>query len=57
MKTNIFQEESAGIKAMINLSKKEKVHQSDVSVYVKNADLISPRQKYNYKEHEGEDGS
>jgi hypothetical protein len=29
------------------------VHQGHVSVYVKNVDLISPRQQYKYKEHEG----
>jgi hypothetical protein len=31
------------------------MYQGDISVYVKNADLISVRQKYNYenKEHEG----
>jgi hypothetical protein len=34
----------------------KKVHQGDVSAYVKTVDLISLVQKYNYKEHEGEDG-
>jgi hypothetical protein len=29
------------------------LHQGDISVYVKNIDLISLRQKYYYKEHEG----
>jgi hypothetical protein len=29
------------------------VQQGDVSAYVKNVDLISLKQKYNYKEHEG----
>jgi hypothetical protein len=29
------------------------MHQGDVSVYVKNVDLISLRKKYNYMEHEG----
>jgi hypothetical protein len=29
------------------------VHQGDASVYVENVRLISLRQKYNYKEHEG----
>jgi hypothetical protein len=49
-KTNIFQEESAGFKATTGL--KKKVHQGDVSAYVGNVDLISLRQKYNYREHE-----
>jgi hypothetical protein len=51
MKTNIFQEGRAGFKVKINLNKK-KVHQNDVSVYVKNIDLISLKQKYK-EEHEG----
>jgi hypothetical protein len=50
-KTNIFQEVSAEFKATIGL--KKKVHEGDVSAYVENVDLISPRQLYNYKEHEG----
>jgi hypothetical protein len=52
MKTDIFQEGSAGFKATIGLNKK-KVHQSDVSAYVENVEVISVRQTYNYKEHEG----
>jgi hypothetical protein len=32
---------------------KKQGHQGDVSVYVKNVDLISLRQKNNYMEHEG----
>jgi hypothetical protein len=51
-KTGILQEESAGFKPTTGLNKK-KVHQGDVSAYVENADLISLRQTYNYKEHEG----
>jgi hypothetical protein len=51
-KTKIFRGESAGFKATIDLNKK-KAHQDDVSFYVKNVDLISLRQKYKYKEHEG----
>jgi hypothetical protein len=31
----------------------KKMHQGHVSFYVKNVDLISLRQKYDYKEHEG----
>jgi hypothetical protein len=31
----------------------KKVLQGDVSFYVRNLDLISLRQKYNYKKHEG----
>jgi hypothetical protein len=41
---------SAGFKATIDMEKK--VHQGDVSVFVKNVDLIYLRQKY--KEHERE---
>jgi hypothetical protein len=37
---DIFQEENVGFKATIGLNKK-KVHQSDVSAYVENVDLIS----------------
>jgi hypothetical protein len=37
-KANIFQKGSAGFKATINLNKK-KVHQGDVSVYVKKCRL------------------
>jgi hypothetical protein len=52
VKTNIFQEGRAGFKATIYLNKK-KVHQGNVSAYVENVDLISLRQMYNYREHEG----
>jgi hypothetical protein len=31
----------------------QQIHKGDVSFYVKNIDLISLRQKYNYKENEG----
>jgi hypothetical protein len=51
-KTDIFQEGSAGFKATIGLNKK-KVHPYNVSAYVENVDLISLRQTYNYREHEG----
>jgi hypothetical protein len=50
--TNIFQVGSAGFKAAIDWSRK-KVHQGDVSFYVRNVDLIPLMQKYKYKEHEG----
>jgi hypothetical protein len=43
---------SAGFKATIDLNKK--VHPGDVSLFIKNVDLISLRQKYNYMKHEGE---
>jgi hypothetical protein len=52
-KTNIFQEGSAGFKATIGL--KKYLHQGDVSAYVEHVDLISRRQTYNYREHEGKD--
>jgi hypothetical protein len=42
MKTKIFQEESAGFKAMIDMDeKKGGGHQGGVSFYVMNVDLIS----------------
>jgi hypothetical protein len=52
-KANIFQEESAGFKATIGLNNKNKMHEGDVSAYVENVDVISLRQTYNYREHEG----
>jgi hypothetical protein len=45
---NIFQEGNPGFKATISLNKK-KVHQGDVSFYIKNVDLISLKQKYNHE--------
>jgi hypothetical protein len=48
MKTNIFQGGSAGFKATIDLSQ-EKMHQGDVSFYVKNVGSISLGQNYKYK--------
>jgi hypothetical protein len=51
-KTNDFQNGRAGFNTTIDLNKE--VHQVAVSFYVKNVDLISLRQKYNYKEYEGE---
>jgi hypothetical protein len=45
-KTNIFQKGSEGFMTTIDLNqKKNRVHQGDVSLYVKNVDLISLRQK------------
>jgi hypothetical protein len=43
---------SAGFEATIDMKKKTTVHQGDVSVLVKNVDLINLRRKY--KEHEKE---
>jgi hypothetical protein len=47
---NIFQDGSAGFKATID---KKKVLHGHVYSYVKNVDLISIRQEYDYKEHGG----
>jgi hypothetical protein len=51
-KTNICQEGSTGLKATVVLNK-NKVRENDVSFYVNNVGLISLRQKYNCKKHEG----
>jgi hypothetical protein len=53
-KACICQEERVGFKATADLNKR-KVHQGDVSVYIKNVrvDSISLRQKCNYKKRDG----
>jgi hypothetical protein len=49
-KSNFWQKENAEFKATTDLQRN--MHQ-DVYFYVKNVDLISPRQKCNYMEYEG----
>jgi hypothetical protein len=53
-KTNIFQKGIAAFKATIEINKKG--HHADVSAHAKDVDLISLRQKCNYKGYKGENG-